>query len=158
MLGWLRARSEQEPATTENLETLASSPASACAHTLYKRDRPTTGIVRGGKIMIVDEFTGRILAGRRWSDGLHRAIEAKENIASRRRAAPSPPSPSRTCSACTKAVGDGRYGRHRAAEFHSALQARGHLRSDQQKTTSASTLRTSSTRPRRRSSPRSSKI
>ncbi|HEY9611661.1 preprotein translocase subunit SecA [Allocoleopsis sp.] len=37
-------------------------------------------IVRNGEVVIVDEFTGRVLAGRRWSDGLHQAIEAKENV------------------------------------------------------------------------------
>jgi preprotein translocase subunit SecA len=62
----------------ENLETLHILNQSLRAHTLYKRD--VNYIVREGKVMIVDEFTGRILAGRRWSDGLHQAIEAKENV------------------------------------------------------------------------------
>jgi preprotein translocase subunit SecA len=48
------------------------------AHHLYKRD--VEYIVRGGEIIIVDEFTGRMMPGRRWSDGLHQAIEAKENV------------------------------------------------------------------------------
>ncbi|NUO49870.1 MAG: preprotein translocase subunit SecA, partial [Polyangiaceae bacterium] len=62
----------------ENLETLHILNQCLRAHTLYKRD--VNYIVREGKVMIVDEFTGRILAGRRWSDGLHQAIEAKENV------------------------------------------------------------------------------
>ena len=37
-------------------------------------------IVRGGEVVIVDEFTGRTMAGRRWSDGLHQAVEAKEGL------------------------------------------------------------------------------
>jgi preprotein translocase subunit SecA len=48
------------------------------AHTLYKRD--VDYVVQQGKIVIVDEFTGRLQPGRRWSDGLHQAIEAKENV------------------------------------------------------------------------------
>ena len=61
-----------------NLETLHILNQCLRSHTLYKRD--VNYIVREGKVMIVDEFTGRILAGRRWSDGLHQAIEAKENV------------------------------------------------------------------------------
>jgi preprotein translocase subunit SecA len=48
------------------------------AHSLYQRD--VAYIVREQQVVIVDEFTGRTLAGRRWSDGLHQAIEAKENV------------------------------------------------------------------------------
>ena len=48
------------------------------AKELFKKD--VNYIVRSGEIVIVDEFTGRIMAGRRWSDGLHQAIEAKENV------------------------------------------------------------------------------
>ena len=48
------------------------------AHTLYKRD--VNYLVDAGKIVIVDEFTGRKMPGRRWSDGLHQAIEAKEGV------------------------------------------------------------------------------
>jgi preprotein translocase subunit SecA len=49
------------------------------AHTLYKRDVAYM-VSEDGKILIIDEFTGRVLPGRRWSDGLHQAIEAKENV------------------------------------------------------------------------------
>ena len=48
------------------------------ANTLYRRDQEY--IVRDGEVIIVDEFTGRTLAGRRWSDGLHQAVEAKEGV------------------------------------------------------------------------------
>ncbi|HNJ09285.1 MAG TPA: preprotein translocase subunit SecA, partial [Plasticicumulans sp.] len=49
------------------------------AHKLYQRD--VAYIVRAGQVVIVDEFTGRTMPGRRWSDGLHQAIEAKEGVA-----------------------------------------------------------------------------
>jgi preprotein translocase subunit SecA len=48
------------------------------AHALYQRD--VDYIVRDGEVIIVDEFTGRTLPGRRWSDGLHQAVEAKEGV------------------------------------------------------------------------------
>jgi preprotein translocase subunit SecA len=48
------------------------------AHTLYKRDKDY--VVKDGEVIIVDEFTGRLMPGRRWSDGLHQAVEAKEQV------------------------------------------------------------------------------
>jgi preprotein translocase subunit SecA len=48
------------------------------AHTLYQRD--THYVVQNGEVIIVDEFTGRLMQGRRWSDGLHQAVEAKEGV------------------------------------------------------------------------------
>ncbi len=48
------------------------------AHTLFKRD--VDYVVKEGEVIIVDEFTGRLMPGRRWSDGLHQAIEAKEGV------------------------------------------------------------------------------
>jgi preprotein translocase subunit SecA len=48
------------------------------AHALYKKD--VDYVVKDGEILIVDEFTGRLMPGRRWSDGLHQAVEAKENV------------------------------------------------------------------------------
>ena len=48
------------------------------AHALYQRD--VDYIVRDGEVIIVDEFTGRTMPGRRWSDGLHQAVEAKEGV------------------------------------------------------------------------------
>src|SRR5512145_2225924 len=49
------------------------------AHSLYKRDQHYM-VSPDGKVLIIDEFTGRVLPGRRWSDGLHQAVEAKENV------------------------------------------------------------------------------
>jgi preprotein translocase subunit SecA len=48
------------------------------AHSLYHRD--VEYVVKEGEVIIVDEFTGRLMPGRRWSDGLHQAVEAKENV------------------------------------------------------------------------------
>jgi preprotein translocase subunit SecA len=48
------------------------------AHSLFERDRDY--IVKDGEVIIVDEFTGRLMPGRRWSDGLHQAVEAKEKV------------------------------------------------------------------------------
>ena len=52
------------------------------AHYLYKRD--VEYVVKNGEVIIVDEFTGRLMPGRRWSDGLHQAVEAKEGVAIRK--------------------------------------------------------------------------
>ena len=49
------------------------------AHNLYNRDQHY--VVQDGEVIIVDEFTGRLMTGRRWSDGLHQAVEAKEGVA-----------------------------------------------------------------------------
>jgi preprotein translocase subunit SecA len=62
----------------EELETLHHVEQALRAHTLYKRDRDY--VVKEGEVLIVDEHTGRIMPGRRWSDGLHQAIEAKEGV------------------------------------------------------------------------------
>ena len=48
------------------------------AHTLFKKD--VDYVVKDGEVIIVDEFTGRLMPGRRWSDGLHQAVEAKEDV------------------------------------------------------------------------------
>ncbi len=48
------------------------------AHELYERDRDY--LVKDGEVLIIDEFTGRLMPGRRWSDGLHQAVEAKEGV------------------------------------------------------------------------------
>ncbi|MSP25864.1 MAG: preprotein translocase subunit SecA [Myxococcales bacterium] len=61
-----------------NLETLHILQQCLRAHTLYKRD--VNYMVRDGEVLIIDEFTGRVLRGRRWSDGLHQAVEAKEHV------------------------------------------------------------------------------
>ncbi|MEM7606218.1 MAG: preprotein translocase subunit SecA [Myxococcota bacterium] len=61
-----------------NIETLHILQQCLRAHALYHRDQHY--MVRDNKAMIIDEFTGRVLAGRRWSDGLHQAVEAKERL------------------------------------------------------------------------------
>jgi preprotein translocase subunit SecA len=59
-----------------NIRLMHHLNAALRAHSLYRRD--VEYIVRGGEVIIVDEFTGRTMQGRRWSDGLHQAVEAKE--------------------------------------------------------------------------------
>ena len=61
-----------------NVGTLHHVNQSLRAHKLFLKD--THYIVRGGKVVIIDEFTGRAMEGRRFSDGLHQAIEARENV------------------------------------------------------------------------------
>jgi preprotein translocase subunit SecA len=62
-----------------NLESLHILNQCLRAHSLYKRDVNYL-VTDDGKVLIIDEFTGRVLPGRRWSDGLHQAVEAKENV------------------------------------------------------------------------------
>ncbi|MGH9867217.1 MAG: preprotein translocase subunit SecA [Candidatus Polarisedimenticolia bacterium] len=59
-----------------NMETLHHVNQGLRAHTLFRRD--VDYMVKDGQVIIVDEFTGRLMPGRRWSDGLHQAVEAKE--------------------------------------------------------------------------------
>jgi len=61
-----------------NIETLHHVNQALRAYTLFKRD--VDYVVKEGQVVIVDEFTGRLMPGRRWSDGLHQAVEAKENV------------------------------------------------------------------------------
>ena len=61
-----------------NMETLHHVNQALRAHTLFKRD--VDYMVKDGQVLIVDEFTGRLMPGRRWSDGLHQAVEAKEGV------------------------------------------------------------------------------
>ncbi|MCL2761501.1 MAG: preprotein translocase subunit SecA, partial [Desulfuromonadales bacterium] len=61
-----------------NMETLHHVDEALRAHAMYKRD--VDYVVKDGEVIIVDEFTGRLMPGRRWSDGLHQAIEAKEKV------------------------------------------------------------------------------
>jgi preprotein translocase subunit SecA len=67
---------------------------------LFKRDKDY--VVMNGEVLIVDEHTGRILSGRRYNEGIHQAIEAKEGVRLRQRTKPSPQSPFRTISASTR--------------------------------------------------------
>ncbi len=61
-----------------NMEMLHCLQQALVAHTLYHLDKQY--INRDGEVVIVDEFTGRVMPGRRWSDGLHQAVEAKEGV------------------------------------------------------------------------------
>ena len=62
----------------QNISLMHYVKAALRAHMVFKKD--IEYIVRNNEIMIVDEFTGRVMAGRRWSEGLHQAIEAKEGV------------------------------------------------------------------------------
>jgi preprotein translocase subunit SecA len=61
-----------------NIELLHHVNQALRAHVLFKRD--VDYVIKDGEVLIVDEFTGRLMPGRRWSDGLHQAIEAKEDV------------------------------------------------------------------------------
>jgi preprotein translocase subunit SecA len=62
----------------DNMELLHCVEQALKAHTLYKLDHQY--VVQDGEVIIVDDFTGRLMKGRRWSDGLHQAVEAKEGV------------------------------------------------------------------------------
>jgi len=62
----------------QNIDLLHGVEQALRAHALYRRD--VDYMLKDGQVLIVDEFTGRVLPGRRWSDGLHQAVEAKENV------------------------------------------------------------------------------
>jgi preprotein translocase subunit SecA len=61
-----------------NMDLLHCVEQALKAHTLYKKDHHY--VVQDGEVIIVDDFTGRLMSGRRWSDGLHQAVEAKEGV------------------------------------------------------------------------------
>ena len=61
-----------------NISLMHHLYAALRAHSLYHRDQHY--VVQNGEVVIVDEFTGRLMSGRRWSDGLHQAVEAKEGV------------------------------------------------------------------------------
>jgi preprotein translocase subunit SecA len=61
-----------------NIDLLHGVEQALRAHALYKKD--VDYMIKDGQVLIVDEFTGRVLPGRRWSDGLHQAVEAKEGV------------------------------------------------------------------------------
>ncbi len=61
-----------------NIEVVHHVQQGLRAHALYRRD--VDYVVKDGEVIIVDEFTGRLMPGRRWSDGLHQAVEAKEKV------------------------------------------------------------------------------
>ena len=73
--GYLKVQNLYEP---KNMELLHHVNQGLKAHTLFRRD--VDYLVKDGKVIIVDEFTGRVMPGRRYSDGLHQALEAKEKV------------------------------------------------------------------------------
>ncbi len=74
----LRDPDRPEDVTPEQAHLLGFLEQALRAQHLYKRNKDY--LVQGGKVLIVDEFTGRLMPGRRWSDGLHQAVEAKEGV------------------------------------------------------------------------------
>ncbi len=74
----LRDPDRPEDVTLEQARLLGYLEQGMRAQFLYKRNKDY--LVQGGKVVIVDEFTGRLMPGRRWSDGLHQAVEAKEGV------------------------------------------------------------------------------
>ena len=62
----------------QNIMLMHHLIAALKAHTLFQRDKEY--VVQNGEVIIVDEFTGRLMPGRRWSDGIHQAVEAKEHV------------------------------------------------------------------------------
>ena len=124
------------------------------AESLYKRD--VDYAVIDGEVKIIDEFTGRILEGRRWSEGLHQAVEAKEGVRVQEE--------NQTLATITlpellphvrQARRHDRHGAHRGDRVHEDLQARRRRRSRRTGRWSATTATTRSTRPRTASGTRS---
>ncbi|MGD0114498.1 MAG: preprotein translocase subunit SecA [Dehalococcoidia bacterium] len=72
---WLGVKNIYDP---QNYRLTRYMEAALKAEILYKRDRDY--VVKDGEVVIVDDFTGRLMFGRRWSDGLHQAVEAKETV------------------------------------------------------------------------------
>ncbi len=106
-----------------NIDILHACQQALRAHTLYKRD--VAYVVRDGQVLIVDEFTGRLMPGRRWSDGLHQAVEAKEGVKIEKE--------NQTLATITlqnyfrmydKLVGHDGHGGHRSGRVRQDLQAR----------------------------------
>ena len=64
--------------SANNIQLFSHIDSSLKAHLIYKKDKDY--VVENNEIVIIDEFTGRKMSGRRWSEGLHQAIEAKENV------------------------------------------------------------------------------
>ncbi len=79
----LRDPDRPEDITPEQARLMGYLEQSLRAQFLFKRNKDY--LVQAGKVVIVDEFTGRLMPGRRWSDGLHQAVEAKEGVKDRTR-------------------------------------------------------------------------
>ena len=86
-----------------NIMLMHHVTAALRAHALFTRD--VDYIVKDGEVIIVDEHTGRTMQGRRWSDGLHQAVEAKEGVQIQNETKRWLRSPSRTTSVCMKTAG-----------------------------------------------------
>ena len=74
----LRDPERPEEVTPEQAQLLSHAEQALRAEFLYKRNKDY--LVQAGRVVIVDDFTGRVMPGRRWSDGLHQAVEAKEGV------------------------------------------------------------------------------
>lgn len=74
----LRDAERPEEVTPEQAQLLSHAEQALRAEFLYKRNKDY--LVQAGRVVIVDDFTGRVMPGRRWSDGLHQAVEAKEGV------------------------------------------------------------------------------
>ncbi len=74
----MRDPERPEDITPEQARMLGHLEQSLRAQALFRRNKDY--LVQGGKVVIIDEFTGRLMPGRRWSDGLHQAVEAKEGV------------------------------------------------------------------------------
>ena len=79
----LRDPDRPEDMTPEQARLMGYLEQALRAQYLFHRNKDY--LVQGGKVVIVDEFTGRLMPGRRWSDGLHQAVEAKEGVQGRAR-------------------------------------------------------------------------
>ena len=97
----------------ENIALLHHINQAIKARGVMKRD--VDYVVKDGQVIIVDEFTGRLMFGRRYNEGLHQAIEAKEGVQVERRAKPWPPLLSKTISGCIKTRRHDRYRADRSA-------------------------------------------
>ena len=89
-----------EDVTPEQARLMGYLEQALRAQFLFRRNKDY--LVQTGKVIIVDEFTGRLMPGRRWSDGLHQAVEAKEGVKVEPETSLTPPSRCRTTSVCTR--------------------------------------------------------
>jgi preprotein translocase subunit SecA len=71
-------KSSEDIYSTDNIQLFSHIDSALKAHLIYKKD--VDYVIENNEIVIIDEFTGRKMTGRRWSEGLHQAIEAKENV------------------------------------------------------------------------------
>lgn len=96
----LRRKNELTKQLDETGARLHTTSQLLKAYCIYEKD--VEYVVKEGKVIIIDQNTGREMPGRRWSDGLHQAVEAKEAWKWSGKTRRTRPSPSRTTSACTK--------------------------------------------------------